>query len=191
MSHEVTLVLNALRRGDPTAADQLLPLVYQELRRLAARRMAQERAGHTLQPTALVHEAWLRVVDEEGNASFENRGHFFGAAAEAMRRILIDRARSRAAAKRGGGQERIDIEGLEICAPMPDEELLSVHEVLDDLAAIEPEKARLVKLRYFAGLSIAEVAEVLEISEPTAKRWWAAARAWLYHEITVRRSAAG
>ena len=189
MSHEVTLVLDALRRGDPTAADQLLPLVYEELRRIAARRMAQERAGHTLQPTALVHEAWLRVVDEDGNATFENRGHFFGAAAEAMRRILIDRARSRAAAKRGGGQERVDINDVVISAPMPDEELLSVHEVLDDLAAIEPEKARLVKLRYFAGLSIAEVAEVLEISEPTAKRWWAAARAWLYREITARRSA--
>ena len=172
-----------MRRGDLRAANDLLPLVYQELRRLAAFKMANESPGHTLQPTALVHEAWLRLVDKAGQAQFQNRAHFFGAAAEAMRRILIDNARRKRAQKHGGGQQRLDIADLDLAGVAKDDELLAVHEALDNFAKEDPQKAEMVKLRYFAGLSFEEVAEVLNISVPTAKRWWAYARASLAQEI--------
>ena len=141
--------------------------------------MANEAAGHTLQPTALVHEAWLRMVDHDGQAQFANRAHFFGAAAEAMRRILIDRARRKRAAKHGGGQERMDIAEMEIAGELKEDQLLAMNDALDKLAVTDEGKAELVKLRYFAGLTIGEAALVLGISEPTAKRYWTFARAWL------------
>lgn len=180
---QVTVILDAIQKGDPKAADQLLPLVYQELRRLATNKMSNEAAGQTLQPTALVHEAWLRLVDKEGQAQFQNRAHFFGAAAEAMRRILIDRARRKLAQRHGGGQQRLDVDEVEIPAPANDEELLAVNDALDHFAAVDAQKAELVKLRYFVGMTIDEAAQVLGVSEPTAKRWWAYARAWLFREI--------
>ena len=179
----VTQILDAIQHGDPKAADELLPLVYQELRRLAASKMASETPGQTLQPTALVHEAWLRLVGNDGQAQFQNRAHFFGAAAEAMRRILIDRARRKHALRHGGGQQRLDMDEIEIPAPADDEELLAVNDALDRFATVDAPKAELVKLRYFAGLTIEEAAQVLNISEPTAKRWWTYARAWLFSEI--------
>ncbi|HUJ44592.1 MAG TPA: sigma-70 family RNA polymerase sigma factor [Opitutaceae bacterium] len=180
---DLTLILQQMERGDPQAADRLLPLVYDELRRIAAGKMAREPAGQTLQPTALVHEAWLRLGGDE-QPTWQNRAHFFGAAAEAMRRILIDRARRRCALRHGGGQERVDIDDLELAAGTEnDDQLLAIHEALDELAARDPQKAELVKLRYFAGLTIEEAALALGISEPTAKRWWTFARTWLYQEI--------
>ena len=179
----VTQILDRVQSGDPLAAGELLPLVYQELRRIAAHKMAGESAGHTLQPTALVHEAWLRLVDADGQAQFQNRAHFFGAAAEAMRRILIDRARRKQAQKHGGGKEHVDVDDVEIPAPADDEELLAVNDALDRFAAVDAQKAELVKLRYFVGMTIEEAAAVLGVSEPTAKRWWAYARAWLFSEI--------
>ena len=180
---DVTQILNAVDRGDAKAADELLPLVYAELRRLAAYRMAHEAPGHTLQPTALVHEAWLRLVGDAA-PKFENRAHFFGAAAEAMRRILVESARRKQREKRGGGAEHVDVAELEIAAPLGNaEESLAIHEVLDRLAAHEARKAEVVKLRYFVGFSFEETAEVLGISVPTAKRDWAYARAWLHQEI--------
>jgi RNA polymerase sigma factor (TIGR02999 family) len=172
---DLTLFLEAMQRGEPDAANALLHQVYAELRGLAARKMAREQPGHTLQPTALVHEAWLRLGDQ----SFENRAHFFGAAAEAMRRILVESARRKLAARRGGREALLDVDAIEITAPAPEDELLAVHEALDRLAAHHAEKAELVKLRYFAGLSIAEAALALGISERTAKRHWTYARAWL------------
>ncbi len=173
--------------GPRESAADLLPLVYTELRRLAAAKMAREQPGQTLQPTALVHEAWLRLVDEHGRARFESRAHFFAAAAEAMRRILIERARRKLAARHGGGQQRLDIEEIEITAPTEDDdELLAVHEALEKFAAEEREKAELVKLRYFAGLTIEDAADVLGISIATANRWWCYARAWLHQEIIKR-----
>ncbi len=184
--HDVTRLLAAIGRGDARAGEELLPLVYAELRQLARAKMAREQSGHTLQATALVHEAWLRL----GEQRFENRAHFFGAAAEAMRRILIEGARRKLAAKHGAGAEHVDVDEIEIAAPTPkDDELLAVHEALDALAAHDPRKAELVKLRYFAGLSIDEAADVLGISAPTAKRDWTYARAWLFREI--RNSASG
>ncbi len=165
----------------------MLPLVYDELRKLAACRMANEAAGHTLQPTALVHEAWLRLVGNE-SPKFENRAHFFAAAAEAMRRILIDQARRKRAQRRGGGQERVDIADVNLASPDEDDQLLAVHEALDKLAAHHQVKAELVKLRYFVGMTIAESAEVLGISEPTAKNYWAWARVWLYKAINAREA---
>ena len=180
----VTQLLDAARAGDPTAAADLLPLIYDELRKLAAARMVAEAPDHTLQPTALVHEAWMRL----GAQSFENRAHFFGAAAEAMRRILIERARRKLAAKHGAGAEHVDADDIEIAAPTAkDDERLAVHDALDALDAHDARKAGLVKLRYFAGLTIEEAAEVLGISAPTAKRDWTYARAWLFREIAVRR----
>ncbi len=179
---DVTQLLHAVEQGDPKAADELLTLVYEELRKLAAHRMAGETPGQTLQPTALVHEAWLRLSGS-GNAGFEGRAHFFGAAAEAMRRILIDRARRKRAQRHGGGQRRVDIEEIDIAVPAGDDQLLAINEALDSLAAEHSQKAELVKLRFFAGLTIEEAAAVMGISEPTAKRWWAYARAWLYSEI--------
>jgi len=183
---EVTRLLEAIERGDSAAAQDLLPLVYEELRRLAAYKMAHEPPGQTLQPTALVHEAWLRVAGGESGQHWQNRAHFFAAAAEAMRRILIDSARRKHALRHGGGQERINLETAEIAAPGSDDELLEVHEALERFAQVDPTKTRLVELRYFVGLTIPEAAQVLGISEPTAKRWWVYARAWLYREIRGR-----
>jgi RNA polymerase sigma factor (TIGR02999 family) len=182
---DITRVLESIERGDPKAADELLPLVYGELRKLAAAKMANEAASHTLQPTALVHEAWLRLVGA-GNPEFANRAHFFAAAAEAMRRILVDQARRKNALRHGGSQERVDIQEVDVATPEADDQLLAVHEALDKLAAHHKTKAELVKLRYFVGMTIAEAAEVLGISEPTAKNYWAWARVWLYREIKVR-----
>ncbi len=179
---EVTHLLQAIERGDPQAAEDLLPLVYDELRKLAACRMAHEPPGQTLQPTALVHEAWLRLAGKE-QPQWDSRAHFFGAAAEAMRRILIDNARRKQALRHGAGQPRCDIQEVELAAPAADDQLLAINDALDKLAATQPEKAELVKLRYFAGMSIDETAEVLKISAATAKRWWVYARAWLFSEI--------
>ena len=183
---DLTLILQDMERGDPRAADQLLPLVYDELRRLAAQKMARESACQTLQPTALVHEAWLRLGGD-AQPNWQNRAHFFAVAAEAMRRILISRARRRQAVRHGGGQERLNVDDLELAAATDnDDQLLAVHEAVDKLAAQDPSKAELVKLRYFAGMTIEEAALVLGISEPTAKRWWTLARTWLYQEIRAR-----
>jgi RNA polymerase sigma factor (TIGR02999 family) len=179
----VTQVLNAIERGNAKAAEELLPLVYDELRKLAACRMANEAPGQTLQPTALVHEAWLRLAGAEVQQQWDSRGHFFGAAAEAMRRILIENARRKKALRHGGGQERVDVQEVEIAAPAQDDELLAISDALDRLAAVDKAKAELVKLRFFVGLSIEEAAGVLRISEATAKRWWAYARAWLFSEV--------
>jgi RNA polymerase sigma factor (TIGR02999 family) len=178
-----THILERLERGDSGATAELLPLVYDELRRLAAQKMTREAAGHTLQPTALVHEAWLRLGGSEAPA-FQNRAHFFGAAAEAMRRILIEHARRRLAAKRGAGVEAVDLDGLEISSPVADDnQLLAVNEALERFAVVDPHKAELVKLRYFVGLNFEEAAAALGIAVPTAKQWWAYARAWLTVEI--------
>jgi len=155
-------------------------LVYDELRKLAAARMTNEAAGHTLQPTALVHEAWLRLTHGEANTHFANRAHFFAAAAEAMRRILVDRARRKSAAKRGGGWERIDLDKVEIAADADDDTLLLIAESLDKLAQEQPQAAEIVKLRFFAGLTLEEAGQLLGFTERTAKRHWAFARAWLY-----------
>ncbi|MEO8351962.1 MAG: ECF-type sigma factor [Chthoniobacteraceae bacterium] len=181
---EVTQILDAIQHGDPKAADELLPLVYQELRKLASQKMAREQPGHTLQATALVHEAWLRL----GDGVFANRAHFFAAAAEAMRRILVERARRKHREKRGGGAEHVDVDEIEIAAPPGnEEESLAVHEALDRLAAQDARKAEVVKLRYFVGFSFEETAEVLGVSVITAKREWAYARAWLHQEIAADR----
>ena len=181
--NQVTHILDRVQRGDPKAAEELFPLVYEELRRLAAQKMANEAVGHTLQPTALVHEAWLRLGGDEA-PSFQNRAHFFGAAAEAMRRILIDRARRRIAAKRGAGAVRIDLDEIEIPSPVADDDqLLAVNEALEKFAVLDPRKAELVKLRYFVGMSFDEAGAALGIAVPTAKQWWAYARAWLTVEL--------
>ena len=181
---DVTVILQKMARGEPDAGAQLLSLVYDELRRLAAAKMAREAAGHTLQPTALVHEAWLRLGGDDPRP-WPNRSYFFAAAAEAMRRILVDSARRRQAVRHGGGQERVNVDdpGVNISAPAADTELLAVHEALDRLAAHDARKAEVVKLRYFTGLTLEEIARALDISEPTAKRDWAYARAWLFQEI--------
>jgi RNA polymerase sigma factor (TIGR02999 family) len=179
---DVTRLLEGAGQGDAGAANQLLALVYDELRKLAAHKMAREQPWQTLQATALVHEAWLNIGGV--NPHWQNRAHFFGAAAEAMRRILIDRARWKMAARHGGGQERVNVEDIEIAAPSGNEdELLAVHGALDQLAAEDPEKAELVKLRFFVGLTIEEAGAVMGISERTAKRHWAYAKAWLYELI--------
>ncbi len=179
---EVTGIPQLPEQGDPRSAEELMPLVYQELRRLAASRMADEAGGHTLQPTALVHEAWLRLTGKE-NPQWNGRGHFFGAAAEAMRRILIENARRKRAARHGGGQQRLDIADLDIAAPAGDDELLAVNDALEKLAARDSRKAELVKLRYIIGLTTEEAAAVLGISVPTADRWWNFSRAWLFEEM--------
>ena len=179
---DVTRILEAAQKGDPNAANELLPLVYEELRKLAAAKMAQERPDQTLQPTALVHEAWLRLVGKN-HPQWNGRAHFFGAAAEAMRRILIENARRKRAARHGGGQPRLDINEIEIAAGAKDGELLAVHDALEKLAARDQQKAELVKLQYFVGLTTEEAAEVLGISVPTADRWWSFSRAWLFDEI--------
>ncbi|MCI0745203.1 MAG: ECF-type sigma factor [Verrucomicrobia subdivision 3 bacterium] len=180
---DVTQVLERAHHGDPRAAEELLPLVYQELRKLAAAKMAQEKAGQTLQATALAHEAWLRLAGDTA-PQFQNRAHFFGAAAEAMRRILIERARRRLAAKRGAGAEVVDLDRIAIPSVAADDDrLLALDEALEKLAALDPRKAELVKLRYFVGLSFEETAVALGIAVPTAKQWWAYARAWLAVEM--------
>ena len=183
---DVTRILEAAQQGDPTAADQLLPLVYEELRLLAAHKMANEAAGHTLQPTALVHEAWLRLVGNE-NQKWDGRAHFFAAAAEAMRRILIDRARRKRAARHGGGQQRVDILEVDLASPDEDDQLLALSEALDKLAVEHKAEAELVKLRYFVGMTNDEAAEVLGISPRTAKYYWTHARAWLFREIGIQQ----
>jgi RNA polymerase sigma factor (TIGR02999 family) len=184
---DVTRILEALADGDPTAADDLLPLVYQELRKLAAHKMAGQAPGHTLQPTALVHEAWLRLAGNEPGR-FAGRAHFFAAAAEAMRHILIDSARRKRAARHGGGQQRVDLPDVQIASIADDDELLAVHDALDKLAAEDFKKAELAKLRYFVGMTFEEASDALGISVATAKRHWAYARAFLYEEIQSNRT---
>ena len=184
-----TQLLQAASAGDPHAAAALLPLVYEELRRLAAHRLAGERHEHTLQPTALVHEAWLKIAGTDERI-WQGRKHFFAAAAEAMRRILVDRARRRLAAKRGAGAERLDTDVLDIPAPAPDDQLLAMSEALEKFSALDSRKVELVKLRYFVGLSFEEASEVLGIAVPTAKQWWAYARAWLRVEMAGKNGSA-
>jgi RNA polymerase sigma factor (TIGR02999 family) len=181
---EVSDVLSAIDQGDPHAAEQLLPLVYQELRRLAAAKLAQEKPGQTLQATALVHEAYVRLVGTGDERRWENRRHFFAAAAEAMRHILIDYARRKRRLKRGGGRSRQELDPANVAAPEVREDLLALDEALAKLAAKDPLKAELVKLRYFAGLTLDQAAQALGISPTTADRYWAYARAWLHQEIT-------
>jgi RNA polymerase sigma factor (TIGR02999 family) len=183
---DVTRMIEAAQQGDPKAAEELLPLVYEELRKLAASRMANEAAGNTLQPTALVHEAWLRLVGQD-NPKFAGRAHFFAAAAEAMRRILVDRARRKRALRHGGGQQRVDLQEVEVALPSDDDQLLTVNEALDKLAAEHKPEAELVKLRYFVGMTLEEAAGVLGMSARTADNYWAHARAWLYTEIKSQR----
>jgi RNA polymerase sigma factor (TIGR02999 family) len=183
--NDVTRILSAIEHGDPHAADQLLPLVYDELRKLAAQRLAQEKAGQTLQATALVHEAYLRLVGDGPPAEWDGRGHFFAAAAEAMRRILIDRARSKATTKRGGDLRRIDIEQASAADDGREAELLALDDALTELERHDPQAARLVKLRYFAGLSHQQAAQALGVSRRAADRLWALARAWLYQRLAA------
>jgi RNA polymerase sigma factor (TIGR02999 family) len=184
--NELTLVLEAVSKGDNQAAEELLPLVYGELRRLAAARMAQEAAGHTLQPTALVHEAWLRLIDVSGR-TWKNRAHFFGAAADEMRRILIDRARRKSRLKHGGGQPVLDIAELDIAETLPDEKMLLVDEALARFQLKNPEAARVVVLKFFGGLTNEEAAEIIGVNERTIRRQWTFAKAWLYQNITEQR----
>jgi len=180
---EVTRILSALEQGDPHAAEQLLPLVYEELRKLAAQKMAQEAPGQTLQATALVHEAYLRLVNVEKGQHWDSRGHFFAAAAEAMRRILVENARRKRSPKHGGDRCRQLLDPDCLAAPEMADDLLALDEALTRLAATEPQVAELVKLRYFAGLTIPQAAEALGISPTTADRYWAYARAWLHAEL--------
>jgi RNA polymerase sigma factor (TIGR02999 family) len=179
---EITQVLQAIGRGEGRASEELLPLVYEELRRLAAARMAQEQPGQTLQATAIVHEAWLRLVGD-GERTWQNRAHFFGAAAEAMRRILIENARRKSALKRGGGLARVDIEGLDLAAAAPDDKILLINEALEKLQMEDPEKARIVVMKFFGGLTNQEVAEALSVTERTIERQWAFAKAWMFQAI--------
>jgi RNA polymerase sigma factor (TIGR02999 family) len=180
---EITQILNAAERGDPQAAGELLPLVYEELRKLAAVRMANESAGHTLQPTALVHEAWLRLVGNDANVQFANRAHFFAAAAEAMRRILVESARRKKALRHGGQLERVDMDSLNLATGMPDDELLMLDEALERLATVDWRAAEVVKLCFFAGLTQEQAAKELGISVATTERAWSFARAWLFREM--------
>ena len=185
---DVTRILNAIGGGDSKAAQDLLPLVYEELRKLAAHKMANEAPGQTLQPTALVHEAWLRLVGTE-NPQFEGCGHFFAAAAEAMRRILIEAARHKGRERHGGGRERVDLDGLQIAVDSTGAtacDVLALDEVLIRLEAADPVKAQLVKLRFYTGLTLEEAASLLDLSPATADRYWAFAKAWLYRELTAR-----
>jgi RNA polymerase sigma factor (TIGR02999 family) len=183
---DVTQILSEIESGDPAAAEQLLPLVYDELRRLASRRLAQEKPGHTLQATALVHEAYLRLVDENRAAHWNSRGHFFGAAAEAMRRILVESARRKARIKHGGELHRVELIDVELDAATSDVRLIEIDEALDRLAENDPQAAELVKLRFFAGFSIPEAAELIGISRSSAYAQWAYARAWLRCEVEDR-----
>jgi RNA polymerase sigma factor (TIGR02999 family) len=185
---EVTRILSAMEQGEPRAAEQLLPLVYDELRRLAAQKLAQEKPGQTLQATALVHEAYTRLVGGGAAAAYleqrwDSRGHFFAAAAEAMRRVLIDRARDKRAAKRGGGRKRLDIDAVDVATRATPDQLLALDEALAKLARQDPAAARLVELRYFAGLTVDEAGKALGMSTATAYRHWKYARAWLHSEL--------
>jgi RNA polymerase sigma factor (TIGR02999 family) len=180
---DVTRILCAIDGGDPHAAEQLLPLVYEELRKLAAQKLSQEKPGQTLQATALVHEAYLRLVDAEKAQHWNSRGHFFAAAAEAMRRILIEQARRKGRGKRGGSRQRIDLGSVQLATEMPADDLLALDEALSRLAQRDPQTAQLVKLHCFAGLSVTRAAQALGLSSRTAYRDWAFAQAWLYREI--------
>ena len=180
---DVTHLLAAIDRGDPQAAEQLLPLVYDELRKLAAQKLAREKPGQTLQPTALVHEAYLRLVGGTKDRQWDSQGHFFSAAAEAMRRILVDNARHKRSQKHGGGRHRQELPADALASPEPDEDLLALDAALDKLAAHDPQKVRLIELRYFAGLTGEQAAAVLGISPSTADRHWVYARAWLRREL--------
>jgi RNA polymerase sigma factor (TIGR02999 family) len=186
----LTQILSAIEQGDPQAADKLLPLVYDELRKLAAQRLNEEKPGQTLPATALVHEAYLRLVDQDAAPNWNSRGHFFAAAAEAMRRILIDAARRKASLKHGGGHQRVDLDSACSATEPPSIDLLALDEALSKLATSEPAKAELVKLRCFAGLTMPEAATVLGISLATAERHWTFARSWLYAELSESSSGA-
>ena len=179
---DLTQILQAVERGEENSSERLLPLVYDELRRLAAIKMSREAQNQTLQPTALVHEAWLRLTTDE-EARWQNRGHFFGAAAEAMRRILIERARRRSRLKHGGGQVRLDVQELELADTTPDEKVLLINEALERLHAEDPEKAHVVVMKFFGGLTNREVAESLNVTERTVERQWAYAKAWLFAAV--------
>jgi RNA polymerase sigma factor (TIGR02999 family) len=179
---DVTRILNAIERGDAHAAEELLPVVYHELRRLAAHKLSHEPPGQTLQATALVHEAYIRLVGAEPH-NWDSRGHFFAAAAEAMRRILIERARRKQRLRHGGGRQRVELDEADVPIEPPSGNLLALDEALDKLASEDKVKADLVKLRYFAGLTVVQAAEILGISRATADRYWTYARAWLYHEV--------
>lgn len=181
---EVTQIIDAATTGKLGEASQLLPIVYDELRRLAAKRLSQERPGQTLQPTALVHEAYLRLVNVENSQRWENRAHFFAAAAEAMRRILLNRARDKKRLKRGGDRARVDLEQIEAALDTDDEQLIELDEALEKLSAEDPQCAELVKLRFFAGLTLREAAELIGLAERTAEREWAYARAWLFSALS-------
>jgi RNA polymerase sigma factor (TIGR02999 family) len=181
--NEVTRILSGIEAGDPHAAEQLLPLVYDELRKLAAQKLAQEKPGQTLQATALVHEAYLRLVDTDHVQQWNSRGHFFAAAAEAMRRILVQNARRRNRIKHGGGRTRLDLDNLEMAAPERADELLSLDEALEQLDTVDAQAAELVKLRFFAGCTLPQAAEVLGVSPRTADFIWAYARTWLFQKI--------
>jgi RNA polymerase sigma factor (TIGR02999 family) len=185
---DVTRILKSIQQGDPKAADELLPLVYGELRKLAASKMANEAPNQTLQATALVHEAWLRLVGND-NPKFDGRAHFFGAAAEAMRRIPIDKARRKRALRHGGDQQRVELNETDVAAPENDDQLLAINDALDKLAAQNKVEAELVKMLYFVGLTLEEAAEVLGISARTADNYWAHARAWLFREIRTAQKA--
>ncbi len=180
---DVTQILSQIEQGDPSAAEGLLPLVYEELRKLAAAKLANEKPGQTLQATALVHKAYLRLVDVEKVQHWNSRGHFFGAAAEAMRRILLNRARDKRRMKRGGKLHRVDLDKIEIAIDIPDEDLMAIDEAIEEMAKENQECANLVKMRFFTGLSIDEAGAVMGISTRTAKRHWAYARAWLFDAL--------
>jgi RNA polymerase sigma factor (TIGR02999 family) len=188
---DVTRILSAIERGDLRAAEQLLPLVYEELRKLAAQKLAQEKPGQTLQATALVHEAYLRLVDAQGAGAWNSRGHFFAAAAEAMRRILVNRARDKRRLRRGGGRERVELEDVAIADEAGAPDILALDEALDGLAHEEPACAELVKLRFFAGLTQEEAAQALGVTRRTANRYWAFARAWLRQTLGEASDPAG
>jgi len=179
---EVTQILQSLEQGDPKGADELLPLVYEELRKLAAIKMTQQPDGQTLQATALVHEAWLRLVDGP-NRQYASRRHFFSAAAQAMRHLLIERARRKLRERHGGALQRVDADDVEIAAPADDERLIQINTALEELALLAPEKAEVVKLRFFVGLDEQEIAELLNLSPRTVERYWSYAKAWLFERI--------
>ena len=180
---DVTRILSAIEQGDPLASEQLLPLVYDELRKLAAAKLAQEKPGQTLQATALVHEAYVRLVDVDKAQQWDSRGHFFAAAAEAMRRILVDRAREKGSAKRGGTLKRVDIDAVDVATRATPDQLLAIDDALAKLAREDPSAAKLVELRYFAGLTVDEAGKALGMSTATAYRHWNYARAWLHGEL--------
>jgi RNA polymerase sigma factor (TIGR02999 family) len=182
---DVTQILDAIGQGNEYASELLLPLIYQELRRLATTLMAHEPPGQTLEATALVHEAWVRLVDAAEDQKWKHRGHFFAAAAEAMRRILVEKARRKQRVKHGGEHHRVELDDERLVCSVPSDQMIALNEALERFAKEEPEKAQLVKLRFFAGLSIEEAAEVLGISRATASRQWAYARAWLYHAVSA------